>query len=53
MLLENENIIIKENENGIKYLQFKRLLELGIKHAYTLKTDEIDFSFNQDKHDIS
>ena len=53
MILENENIIIKESDNGIKYLQFKRLLDLGIKHAYTLKTDEIDFSFNQDKHDIS
>ena len=53
MILENENVIIKESDNGIKYLQFKRLLDLGIKHAYTLKTDEIDFSFNQDKHDIS
>ena len=53
MILENENIIIKESDNGIKYLQFKRLLDLGIKHAYTLKTDEIDFSFNQERHDIS
>lgn len=53
MLLENENIIIKKSDNGIKYLQFKRLLDLGIKHAYTLKTDGIDFSFNQKRHDIS
>ena len=50
---ENKDIIIKENSNGIKYLQFKRLLDYGIKHAYTLKKDEIDFSFNQERHDIS
>ena len=52
-MLENNNIIIKEDSNGIKYLQFKRLLNYGIKHAYTLKKEGIDFSFNQDMHDIS
>lgn len=39
----NEQIIYKK-ENGIEYIQFKRLLELGIKHAYTLKGENIDFS---------
>lgn len=52
-MLENNNIIIKEDSNGIKYLQFKRLLDYGIKHAYTLKKEGIDFSFNQEVHDIS
>ena len=38
-----ENIVFKDN-NGIKYIQFKKLLEYGIKHCYTLKGDELDFS---------
>ena len=40
--LGNDNIIIKK-ENGIEYIQFKRLLEHGIKHAYTLKVEGINF----------
>ncbi len=40
--LGNDNIIVKQG-NGIQYIQFKRLLEHGIKHAYTLKGDEINF----------
>ena len=40
--LGNDNIIIKK-ENGIEYIQFKRLLEHGIKHAYTLKGEGINF----------
>jgi len=39
----NEEIIYKENEK-IKYIQFKRLLKYGIKHAYTLKGENINFS---------
>ena len=40
--LSNENIIhIKDK--GIEYIQFKRLLEHGIKHAYTLKGEGINF----------
>ena len=39
----NEEIIYKENED-IKYIQFKRLLKYGIKHAYTLKDENINFS---------
>lgn len=50
---ENENIIICESKNGIKYIQFKKLLEYGVKHAYTLKTENIDYSFNQEYHDNS
>lgn len=42
-MIENDNIIIKEYE-GLKYLQFKKLLDYGIKHAYTLKSDGFDFS---------
>lgn len=40
--LGNDNIVVKE-ENGIEYIQFKRLLEHGIKHAYTLKGEGINF----------
>ena len=40
--LGNDNIIIKKGD-GIEYIQFKRLLEHGIKHAYTLKCDGINF----------
>lgn len=40
--LGNDNIIIKQGK-GIEYIQFKRLLEHGIKHAYTLKGDGINF----------
>ena len=39
----NDNVVLKKS-NGIEYLQFKKLLELGINHCYTLKSDNIDFS---------
>lgn len=42
-MIENDNIIIKSFE-GLNYLQFKVLNDLGIKHAYTLKSDGFDFS---------
>ena len=38
-----EDIVFKEFE-GIKYIQFKRLLDLGITHCYTLKSEGIDFT---------
>lgn len=47
---EEINYVQKE---GIEYIQFKRLLKYGIKHAYTLKSDGIDFGFNQDKNAVS
>ena len=40
--LGNDNIVIKQGK-GIEYIQFKRLLEHGIKHAYTLKGEGINF----------
>ena len=47
--LKNEEIIYVKKE-GIEYIQFKKLLKYGVKHAYTLKSEGIDFSFNQDKN---
>ena len=40
--LSNEVVIHKSGE-GIEYLQFRKLLELGIKHAYTLKKYDVNF----------
>lgn len=45
--LSNDNIIIKSN-GDIQYIQFKKLLEYGIKHAYTLKGENLDFSKNSE-----
>lgn len=42
-IFENNENIIYRNSNGIEYIQFKRLLELGIKNAYTLKGKDINF----------
>lgn len=52
ILKDNKDIVIK-NEKGIKYLQFKKLLEYGIKHAYTLSVEGVDFSFKTSAHDNS
>lgn len=52
-MIKNTNIIIKEGKNGIKYLQYKELLTYGVKHAYTLTTPGIDFSFGREEHDKS
>ena len=46
---KNEEVIYLEKE-GIKYIQFKKLLKYGVKHAYTLKSNGIDFAFDQDKN---
>ena len=43
MLVDNDVVIFKE-ENGLKYMQFRKLLDLGIKHFYILKSDNIDFA---------
>ena len=48
----DKNIIYKKS-NEIEYIQFKRLLDLGIKHAYTLKNENIDFSSGSEKNNIS
>ncbi len=42
-MFNNDNIVYKNNA-GIEYIQFKRLLKLGVKHAYTLKNEGLDFS---------
>lgn len=47
--LKNEEIIYVQKE-GIEYIQFKSLLKYGVKHAYTFKSEGIDFAFNQDKN---
>ena len=44
--MENENIIYK-NECGIEFIQFKKLLDLGIMNVYTLKGEDTDFTFNK------
>ena len=41
----NDNVIY-QNKNGIEYIQFKKLLEYGVKHAYTLKGENINFRSN-------
>ena len=43
-MFKSEEIVYGEKE-GIHYIQFKRLLKYGIKHAYTLKSEGIDFAF--------
>jgi len=42
-VLDNENILHVKG-NGIEYIKFKKLLEHGVTHAYTLKGGNIDFS---------
>lgn len=42
-MLKNDEIIFKDN-GEIQYIQFKRLLKYGVKHAYTLKGENLDFS---------
>ena len=36
--------IVYKKEYGIEYIQFKKLLELGVNHCYTLMNDNIDFT---------
>lgn len=45
MITSNEKIICKEYK-GIEYIQFRKLLDLGIKHAYTLKGENTNFRSN-------
>lgn len=45
MLKDNDVIIIKE-KYGLRYMQFRKLLEFGINHLYTLKSDGFDFAPN-------
>ena len=40
----NSDEVIFDEKNGLKYMQFKKLLEMGITHLYTLKSEGIDFA---------
>ena len=42
-MFESYKEIVYKKENEIEYIQFKKLLEFGIKHAYTLKGENINF----------
>lgn len=48
----NKEIVYKKGKD-IEYIQFKRLLKYGIKHAYTLKGENIDFSSLSEKNEYS
>ena len=50
--LSNENIIHIKGDK-IEYIKFRILEKYNIKHCYTLKNEEIDFSFNSMYEDIS
>lgn len=50
--LKNEEIIYVQKE-GLEYIQFKKLLKYGIKHAYTLKGENINFAFNTEQNKSS
>lgn len=52
MIYNDENIIVKK-ENGVEFIQFRKLLELGIKHAYTLKGDGLNFRSTAKEQDES
>lgn len=41
--LFNNDILVKKEYNGMEYVQFKRLLDLGIKNAYSLKSEGFGF----------
>ena len=50
MNLSNKNIIHKSN-NGVEYIQFKRLLEFPeVKHAYIIGLDKSFKIYNDDEH---
>lgn len=38
----NDEVVFK-TKDGLNYMQFKKLIELGINHLYTLKSENIDF----------
>ena len=48
MDLSNDNIIHIKGKN-LEYIQFRKLNEFGIKHAYTLKNEGINFRIKNNK----
>ena len=51
--MEINNNIILNSSNGIEYIQFKKLLDYGIKHAYTLKGNGLNFRSNSEEEKSS
>lgn len=39
----DENIIVIKKSKSFDYMQYKRLLDLGVRHAYIFKSDKVDF----------
>ena len=48
MIEIEDNEILYNKRNGIEYIQFKKLLEFNIKHAYTLKSENTNFYFKSE-----
>ena len=48
----SNRVVIQRNENHISYLQFKILNDLGVKHAYTLKNDGVNFRHSEENFKI-
>lgn len=42
--LTNETVV-QTSKNGMNYIQFKALLNLGVKHAYALKSDNLNLKY--------
>ncbi len=51
-MINDDNIIIKSYK-GLNYIQYKALLDLGINHAYTMKSEGYDFSFGSKEREKS
>ncbi len=45
-MFENNKEIIYQNKNGFEYIQFKKLLDFKVKHAYTLKNVNTNYRAN-------
>lgn len=45
----SNDVVVQVNRNGVCFLQFKCLLELGVKHAFSLKNDKVFFSHSSIK----
>lgn len=43
-MLKDNDVVVFGEKYGLKYMQFRKLLELGITHLYTLKSDGVDFA---------
>ena len=41
----SNDVVVQINEKGISYLQFKVLLNLGVQHAFILKSDRAPLKY--------